>query len=61
MFLTTNHPEHLDPALVRSGRVDGSVLLDDATPAQAKKLFLKFYGAGDGDVEGWTSVMGPLV
>lgn len=54
VFLTTNHPERLDPALIRPGRVDLAVLLDDATPAQALRLFTKFYGAGDSDVEAWT-------
>jgi mitochondrial chaperone BCS1 len=50
IFMTTNHPERLDPALVRPGRVDFSVLVDDATPSQACRLFTQFYGenaAGD--------------
>ncbi|KAL6298207.1 BCS1 N terminal-domain-containing protein [Sparassis latifolia] len=49
IFLTTNHPERLDPALVRPGRVDLSVLLDDATPEQARRLFVRFYGGGGED------------
>ena len=45
--MTTNHPERLDPALIRPGRVDLSVLLDDATPEQARRLFLQFYGGSE--------------
>lgn len=48
IFMTTNHVEKLDPALIRPGRVDLSQLLDDATPAQANMLFTQFYHEGDG-------------
>ncbi|KAI0273320.1 BCS1 N terminal-domain-containing protein, partial [Gloeopeniophorella convolvens] len=44
IFLTTNHVERLDPALIRPGRVDLAVLIDDAQPEQAKTLFTNFYG-----------------
>lgn len=50
--MTTNHIERLDPALIRPGRVDLSVLLDDASPEQAKKLFTQFYGGEEGTGEG---------
>jgi chaperone BCS1 len=43
LFLTTNHPDRLDPALVRPGRVDRKVELGHATPDQARRLFLWFY------------------
>jgi chaperone BCS1 len=43
LFLTTNHPERLDPALIRPGRVDRKVELGHATPDQARRLFLWFY------------------
>jgi mitochondrial chaperone BCS1 len=46
IFLTTNHLSRLDPALIRPGRVDLSQLIDDASPAQAKELFTRFYGDG---------------
>lgn len=42
-FMTTNHPEKLDPALLRPGRVDFKVLIDNATEHQVKHMFLKFY------------------
>lgn len=52
VFLTTNHIERLDPALIRPGRVDLAVLLDDATPSQARQLFTTFYSVEDSDVDG---------
>lgn len=48
IFLTTNHPERLDPALIRPGRVDLSLKIDDADPSQAKQLFMRFYGHDEG-------------
>lgn len=51
--MTTNHLERLDPALIRPGRVDLSVLIDDATPAQAKKLFRRFYGRVEEEGQAW--------
>jgi chaperone BCS1 len=42
-FMTTNHPEKLDPALLRPGRVDFKVKIDNATSYQAKNMFMKFY------------------
>lgn len=47
IFMTTNHLEKLDPALIRPGRVDLNVLVDDASPTQAKTLFTRFYGEGN--------------
>ncbi|GAA94998.1 uncharacterized protein L969DRAFT_106191 [Mixia osmundae IAM 14324] len=43
MFMTTNHVELLDPALIRPGRVDLLELLDDATSYQAGELYSRFY------------------
>lgn len=47
VFMTTNHIEKLDPALIRPGRVDLNVLIDDASPTQARSLFTRFYGGSD--------------
>ncbi|KAH7929717.1 hypothetical protein BV22DRAFT_1080272 [Leucogyrophana mollusca] len=47
IFMTTNHIEKLDPALIRPGRVDLSVMVDDASPDQARTLFTRFYGGGE--------------
>ncbi|TFK42421.1 BCS1 N terminal-domain-containing protein [Crucibulum laeve] len=48
IFMTTNHVERLDPALIRPGRVDMAELIDDATPLQARELFARFYGGVEG-------------
>jgi chaperone BCS1 len=54
IFMTTNHVEKLDPALIRPGRVDLAEHIDDARPPQARTLFTRFYGGGEavGGVEG---------
>ncbi|HEY0155473.1 MAG TPA: AAA family ATPase [Longimicrobium sp.] len=43
-FLTTNHVEKLDPALVRPGRVDTRLHFGAATREQLVRMFLHFYG-----------------
>ena len=48
VFLTTNHIDRLDPALIRPGRVDMIQLLDDASASQARRLFRQFYGGERG-------------
>jgi chaperone BCS1 len=53
IFMTTNHFERLDPALIRPGRVDLQELLDDAAGEQAQRLFIKFYGCGEGEERVW--------
>lgn len=42
-FMTTNHPEKLDPAILRPGRIDYRILINNATPHQIEKMFLRFY------------------
>ncbi|KAK8097686.1 putative BCS1 protein precursor [Apiospora kogelbergensis] len=51
-FLTTNHIELLDPALIRPGRVDMMVRIGEATSYQAAALWDKFYGDVDTDGKG---------
>ncbi|KAG2387342.1 hypothetical protein C9374_001674 [Naegleria lovaniensis] len=43
LFLTTNHPEKLNPALVRPGRVDRKFSISYADSTQVRKLFQNFY------------------
>jgi chaperone BCS1 len=42
--MTTNHPDKLDPALIRPGRVDVKEYFGHATVHQMKQMFLRFYG-----------------
>ncbi|KDQ15629.1 hypothetical protein BOTBODRAFT_624533 [Botryobasidium botryosum FD-172 SS1] len=51
VFMTTNHVSRLDPALIRPGRIDVQELLDDASPTQARELFMRFY-------EGYSPIAG---
>ena len=48
LFLTTNHVERLDDALVRPGRVDLTIHLGGATLYQAQQLWNRFYSGYDG-------------
>lgn len=43
LVMTTNHPEVLDPALVRPGRVDVQHVIGNANEAQAARLFDRFF------------------
>lgn len=47
LFMTTNHREKLDPALLRPGRADVHVKLDYASYQQIVRLFLRFYPGSD--------------
>jgi chaperone BCS1 len=51
-FLTTNHIERLDPALIRPGRVDMTVRIGEATRYQAAEMWDRFYGDLDEDGKG---------
>jgi chaperone BCS1 len=44
IFMTTNHVERLDQALIRPGRADVIEELGDAEPEQVQELLLRFYG-----------------
>ena len=47
LFMTTNHLAHLDPALIRPGRVDYRLEFGPATPEQAERLFQRFFPDSD--------------
>lgn len=47
VFMTTNHIELLDRALIRPGRVDLREYVGDATPSQVHKMFMRFYEGQD--------------
>jgi len=43
LILTTNHIDKIDPALIRPGRADVSVLFDNASTEQAVDIFERFF------------------
>lgn len=43
VFMTTNHREFLDPALIRPGRIDYEAEIKNAERGQVTKLFDRFY------------------
>jgi mitochondrial chaperone BCS1 len=45
LFMTTNHKERLDAALIRPGRIDYQLYFEEATCAQIRSLFINFYRA----------------
>lgn len=47
VFLTTNHMDRLDPALIRPGRVDVTVRLGEATQWQIERLWDRFFSDQD--------------
>ena len=52
IFMTTNHIDRLDDALIRPGRVDMAVCLGCATEHQIGQLWDRFYSQLDTDGEG---------
>ena len=55
--MTTNHPEKLDPALIRPGRVDVKEYFGHATAHQAKEMFLRFYGGTESRAEEFARII----
>ena len=47
LFMTTNHADRLDPALVRPGRVDVQTQFGLASKHATRRLFLRFYLESD--------------
>ncbi|XP_062178482.1 AAA-ATPase At3g28580-like [Phragmites australis] len=47
MVFTTNHPERLDPALLRPGRMDRKIELGYCSPAALRVLAKNYLGVGD--------------
>ncbi|KAF7596147.1 hypothetical protein BBP40_003046 [Aspergillus hancockii] len=50
LVMTTNHPELLDPALLRPGRVDMSIQFGYAESGDIQELFSAIYSTLEGDV-----------
>jgi chaperone BCS1 len=58
--MTTNHPEKLDAALVRPGRVDRKVGFRLAMREEVKELFVRMYRVSEEDGEATSSSSGTL-
>lgn len=43
LVMTSNHPEHLDPALIRPGRIDLHERFELLGPDEVRRMFLRFY------------------
>lgn len=52
LFMTTNYPEKLDPALTRPGRVDMKIYIGYASNCQLARAFDKFYPSKTGEPDG---------
>lgn len=50
-IMTTNHPEKIDPALRRKGRIDLELEFKACSQVQAKHMFLKFFPGEDTDAD----------
>lgn len=51
VFMTTNHVDRLDPALIRPGRADVRQEFGPATANQIRNMFLRFYPQEEGKVD----------
>lgn len=58
LFMTTNHPERLDPALVRPGRVDVMRRIGDASSSQARRMYAKFFPGDPQAAERFAAALG---
>lgn len=45
LFMTTNHKDKLDPALIRPGRIDRQFYIPDANEETIASMFGRFFGA----------------
>lgn len=50
VFMTTNHKENLDAALIRPGRADVHLHLKNASQRQARNMFDRFYPRAEADL-----------
>ncbi|KAJ3203127.1 hypothetical protein HDU82_006822 [Entophlyctis luteolus] len=58
VFMTTNHVDRLDAALIRPGRVDMRVYMGNARDDQARRMFERFYPqAAEGLAERFVSAL----
>ena len=56
LIMTTNHPEKLDPALTRPGRVNMQIYMGFIKVAHAKEMVTHYYGATDATIKNLSMV-----
>lgn len=61
LIMTTNHPEKLDAALVRPGRVDRRVEFHMAGRREVEELFYRMFVAGEEEVAAATAIVEELM
>jgi len=49
LVMTSNHPEHLDPALIRPGRIDLHEWFDLLGPDEIRRMYLRFHPGREAD------------
>ena len=57
VFMSTNHLDRLDPALLRPGRIDCKVYLGDASAYQIKKMFLRFFPGSESNANAFADLV----
>ena len=61
LVMTTNHPDKLDDALIRPGRVDMKVGFKLASRSQIRQLFKRMYSADPNDTGHDSKAQGPIL
>lgn len=57
LFMTTNHIDKLDPALIRKGRVDRKIYVGPADTRQMQRLFEHFYPQSNGEAKAFADAL----
>ena len=57
LFMSTNHLDRLDPALLRPGRVDCKVYLGNASRYQQEQTFLRFFPAKEAEARSFAEAL----
>jgi SpoVK/Ycf46/Vps4 family AAA+-type ATPase len=60
-IMTTNHPEQLDPALIRRGRIDKSVKISNPSRIEVENYLKNFYECDDISLEDYVDGCLPMV
>jgi len=59
LILTTNYPDRLDQALIRPGRVDRQVAINNPDAEQIRRLFLRFFPGAEPEADRFARTVPP--